>query len=93
MSSLLDPATLIASFGLLGVALILFAETGLLIGFFLPGDSLLFIAGLMTAGDTPIAPLWLLLLVTVSAAFVGDQTGYQLASPPALRFCAPEPAA
>lgn len=78
MSSLLDPQHLITTFGLIGVALVLFAETGLLIGFFLPGDSLLFIAGLMTTGDTKIAPLWALLLVTVTAAFVGDQTGYQI---------------
>lgn len=78
MSSLLDPQHLITTFGLIGVALVLFAETGLLIGFFLPGDSLLFIAGLMTTGDAKIAPLWALLLVTVISAFVGDQTGYQI---------------
>lgn len=78
MSSFIDPQHLITTFGLIGVALVLFAETGLLIGFFLPGDSLLFIAGLMTTGDARIAPLWALLLVTVTAAFAGDQAGYQI---------------
>lgn len=88
MNSLLDPSHLITTFGLLGVAAILFAETGILIGFFLPGDSLLFIAGLMTGGNNPIAPLWLLLIVTVVAAFAGDQVGYQIgksAGPAVLR--------
>lgn len=78
MSSFLDPAHLIGTFGLLGVAVVLFAETGILMGFFLPGDSLLFIAGLMTGGENPVAPLWLLLLVSIIAAFSGDQVGYQI---------------
>lgn len=88
MSSFLDPAHLIGTFGLLGVALVLFAETGILIGFFLPGDSLLFIAGLMTGGENPVAPLWLLLIVSILAAFAGDQLGYQIgasAGPAVLR--------
>ena len=48
----LKPETLIASFGafaMIGVCLIVFIETGLLVGFFLPGDSLLFVTGLMIA--------------------------------------------
>ena len=78
----LDPKKLIDSFGLIGLALIVFAESGLLIGFFLPGDSLLFTAGLLTAaknGGQPIFnhPVWLVMLVCMVAAILGDQVGYQ----------------
>ncbi len=60
---------------------ILFAETGLLIGFFLPGDSLLFIAGSLCAiplraGEPPILSLPLLLIVGIVAAVLGDSVGY-----------------
>jgi membrane-associated protein len=55
---------------------IIFAETGLLIGFFLPGDSLLFTAGLLAhEGDLNI---WFLLIGVFFAAVVGDQVGFQL---------------
>ena len=47
--NLLDARSLLGSFGTIGIALVLFAETGLLIGLFLPGDSLLFTAGLFAA--------------------------------------------
>ena len=47
--SWLDPDYLIQTFGLIGILVIVFAESGLLIGFFLPGDSLLFTAGLLVA--------------------------------------------
>lgn len=60
--------------GLLGLVLIVFAETGLMVGFFLPGDSLLVTAGLFAAkGDLDI--LWLNLAL-IAAAIVGDATGY-----------------
>ncbi len=74
----LDPATIINSLGpwaLVGVALIIFAECGLLIGFFFPGDSLLFTAGLL-AVSTSFAPLWLVCVVLVIAAFAGNAVGY-----------------
>ncbi len=74
--SILDPESLIQSFGLIGILVIVFAECGLLIGFFLPGDSLLFAAGLLVAGgllDYPIA--YVCLLITL-AAFLGNLTGY-----------------
>jgi membrane-associated protein len=75
---LLDPKSMIESaspFGELLVMAIIFAETGLLIGFFLPGDSLLFTAGLLANdGKLNIA---LLIVGVFVAAVVGDQVGYQ----------------
>ena len=65
---------LIRLVGLLGLILIVFAETGLLIGFFLPGDSLLITAGLFAArGDFDIVTLNVTL---IAAAIIGDATGY-----------------
>ena len=75
--SFLDPQHLISTFGLLGILIAVFAESGILIGFFLPGDSLLFTAGLLVAGDTLLhVPLWLLCLLVSVAAVAGDQVGY-----------------
>ncbi|AWT25806.1 putative membrane protein [Corynebacterium provencense] len=76
--SVTDVEHIVSAFGLVGIALVLFAETGLLIGFFLPGDSLLFVAGLFTGGDDPVFPVWKLLLVAVIFAVLGDQLGYQI---------------
>ncbi len=75
MSGFLDPTHLIDTFGLIGIAVILFAECGLLVGFFLPGDSLLFTAGLLAATGL-VAPLWVLLLVLPLAAIAGNLVGY-----------------
>ena len=72
----LDPAVLLSTLGLLGVLGAVFAETGLLVGFFLPGDSLLFTAGLFAAREQPFAPLWVLLVLVPLAAVAGDQLGY-----------------
>ncbi len=57
---------------------IIFAETGLLIGFFLPGDSLLFMIGLFIAQEPPVItyPLWFACLVLTAAAVLGNLTGY-----------------
>ncbi|MER7330864.1 MULTISPECIES: VTT domain-containing protein [unclassified Micromonospora] len=75
--SWLDPEVLISTFGLIGILVIVFAESGLLIGFFLPGDSLLFTAGLLTADGKYITyPLWLVCLLITLAAIAGDQVGY-----------------
>ena len=77
----LDPQYIISGLGpwaLLGVALILFAECGLLIGFFLPGDSLLFITGLAITTGLIQTPLWLTCLVLVLAAFLGNVAGYYI---------------
>ncbi len=57
------------------IASIIFVETGLLIGFFLPGDSLLFSAGLVAAARDDINIVFLVLAIFL-AAFIGDQVGY-----------------
>jgi membrane-associated protein len=75
VSGFLDPEHLINTFGLIGIMVILFAETGLLVGFFLPGDSLLFTAGLLVAGGL-VAPLWVVLLLLPLAAVLGNLVGY-----------------
>ena len=81
ISTLLDPHALLASLGALGVFLVLFAETGLLIGFFLPGDSLLFTAGLLcTTAATSAVHLSLpqVLVAGAAGALSGAQVGYLL---------------
>jgi membrane-associated protein len=73
----LDPDYLIQTFGLIGILTIVFAESGLLIGFFLPGDSLLFTTGLLVTSDKYLHyPLWLVCVLVVFAAVLGDQVGY-----------------
>jgi membrane-associated protein len=73
----LDPEWLISTFGLIGILAIVFAESGLLIGFFFPGDSLLFTTGLLVADGTYLhQPLWLMCLLISIAAVLGDQFGY-----------------
>jgi membrane-associated protein len=77
----LSATSLLASLGALGVLLALFAETGLLIGFFLPGDSLLFTAGLLcTAGTSHRVHLSLplVLLAAAGGALLGAQTGFYI---------------
>ncbi|MFC5002518.1 DedA family protein [Dactylosporangium cerinum] len=62
---------------MIGVLAIVFAESGLLIGFFLPGDSLLFTTGLLVADGRYLhQPLWLVCLLVSVAAVAGDQFGY-----------------
>lgn len=70
--------SLLSNGGLLVLGLIVFAESGLLVGFFLPGDSLLFIAGFLAseAGGNVLPPLPWVLLVSASMAVIGDQVGY-----------------
>ena len=71
---ILEPKILIGAVGTLGVILVIFAETGLFFGFFLPGDSLLFTAGFLASqGHVSIA--WLL-AGTFVAAVIGDNVGY-----------------
>ncbi|KES06429.1 membrane protein [Streptomyces toyocaensis] len=73
----LSPDYLIETFSLPGILLIVFAESGLFA--FLPGDSLLFTAGLFVAEGTYISqPLWLVCTLIVMAAVIGDQVGYMI---------------
>ncbi len=82
----IDPQKLLESVGLLGLFLVVFAESGILIGFFLPGDSLLFTAGLATYGLTfsdsadvfqlANGNIAVVVIGVVIAAIVGDQVGY-----------------
>jgi membrane protein DedA with SNARE-associated domain len=58
------------------VMAVLFTETGLLLGFFLPGDSLLFLAGALVAAHVIALPFWVLALGVFAAAVAGDQLGY-----------------
>jgi membrane-associated protein len=80
---MLDPEKLIEAVGLFGIFLVIFAESGLLIGFFLPGDSLLFTAGFLASGpdsllDKGLPQLNIVALVVgcLMAAIAGDQVGY-----------------
>ena len=79
----LDAANLITTivkwFGpwaILGVMLVIFAETGLLIGFFLPGDSLLFTLGMFVGTGAVGVPIWVAAPLVWLAAVAGNQTGY-----------------
>jgi len=82
----IDPQKLLESVGLIGLFIVVFAESGILIGFFLPGDSLLFTAGLATYGikiseDGEVFQLagghiWIVMLGVTIAAIAGDQVGY-----------------
>jgi membrane-associated protein len=80
-TGLIDPSGLIQAAGpwaLIGVCAIVFVETGLLVGFFLPGDTLLFFTGVLALTGHFAQPLWLIILAVITAAFVGDQVGYSI---------------
>lgn len=79
INDILHPESILADFGSLALViacLIVVAETGLLIGFFLPGDSLLFTVGLMIGSGVIDAPIWLACLSISLSAVLGDQIGY-----------------
>ena len=69
-----DIVALIKTVGYFGVFGIIFAESGLLIGFFLPGDSLLFTAGFLASQD--YLNIWILVTGSVISAILGDNVGY-----------------
>ena len=70
----LDPIAIVKAGGYLGIAILVFAESGLLVGIFFPGDSLLFAAGLLAGGG--LLAYWPLTVVVVIAAILGDSVGY-----------------
>jgi membrane-associated protein len=72
-----DVRAIIAWGGYVGLTAIIFAETGLLIGFFLPGDSLLVTAGLLAA-TTGVFNVWLLGLLLTVASIIGNTAGYHI---------------
>lgn len=75
----LDPENLIEGFGafaLLGICFIVFAETGLLVGFLLPGDTLLIITGILTFSGVITTDIWWVCLAISVAAFLGGEAGY-----------------
>ncbi|ROS59511.1 membrane-associated protein [Frigoribacterium sp. PhB160] len=79
--SWLDPEYLLSAFGpwaVLGVCLLVFAETGLLIGFLFPGDTLLIITGILAATNPGALglPIWLIAIFIGIAAFAGGELGY-----------------
>lgn len=80
-AGLFDPQSIIEGAGawaLLVVAAIVFIETGLLIGFLLPGDTLLLITGVLVFQGTIHQPIWLVSVTIMAASIVGNQTGYQI---------------
>lgn len=80
-SGFLDPQSLISSAGPWGLAVVcalIFVETGLLVGFVLPGDTLLFFTGLLTFTGAIALPVWLVIICVAVAAIVGDQVGYAI---------------
>jgi membrane-associated protein len=79
LPSWLDPEVILRGMGgwaLAVLCLIIFAECGLLVGFFLPGDSLLFVAGLFVATGAIASPLWVVCVLVTVCAFVGNVCGY-----------------
>jgi membrane-associated protein len=72
----ISPDHLLSSFGLLGLSIILFAECGLLVGFFLPGDTILFAAGISIAVGTIKTSLVAFLILAPLAAIIGNLVGY-----------------
>ena len=74
----LDPTALIVALGYVGLFAIVFAESGLLFGFFLPGDSLLFTAGFLASAG--VLDIWILLIIIPIAAMLGDTVGYWFGS-------------
>jgi membrane-associated protein len=79
--SAISPSHLLSTFGVVGVLVIVFVQLGLLVGFFLPGDSLLFLAGYATDRHNSLGihlPLGWLLLAAAGGAVIGGQLGFEV---------------
>lgn len=74
MHNLLDASYLVKDFGYLGIFLAIFLESGVIFGFFLPGDSLLFTAGLLASQG--YLDLYGLIVISIAAAILGNNVGY-----------------
>jgi membrane-associated protein len=74
LDNMFDPLEIIKTVGLLGIFIIVFAESGLFFGFFLPGDSLLFTAGIFASQG--FINIWMLIALCAIAAILGDSVGY-----------------
>ena len=70
----IDIAHLIQTFGILGLSFVVFAETGLFFGFFFPGDSLLFTAGVLASQG--FLNIWIMVPFLIVSAILGDSFGY-----------------
>ncbi|MBJ7288614.1 DedA family protein [Williamsia sp.] len=94
-----DVSSFMATGGLIGLCVLVFLETGVLVGFVFPGDSLLFTAGILAAQPDPYAPLWLPCVLVPLSAALGDQCGYFIGrrlgagvlQGRVMRFIGPEP--
>jgi membrane-associated protein len=78
LHQLLDPTYLLQLFGYIGLAVIVFSESGLLVGFFLPGDTLLITAGIFASQGH--LNIMLTLAIIIVAAIIGDSVGYFIGS-------------
>lgn len=76
LPAFLDANHLLSSYGLIGLMLIIFAECGLLVGFFLPGDTLLFSAGLLISTGKLHVNIWVAVILVPLAAVLGNVVGY-----------------
>ena len=74
MHNILNPTSLVQDFGYIGIFITLFLESGIIFGFFLPGDTLLFTAGLLASRHT--LDIFALIIISVAAAILGNNAGY-----------------
>src|SRR3954471_20912331 len=76
LQNLTDAQSIISQGGFYLLLVVVYAETGLFFGFFLPGDYLLFLAGILSAAGIIQVPIYTLVLSLVAAGILGNYTGY-----------------